>query len=67
MSSAFAAARFAAKTRVKAKTRRQIRIERRKNKLNKIEDDLKETEGILRKFMLNAVAKREAVLLGLDG
>lgn len=65
--SAFAAARFASKTKVRALTVRQQRIEARKKKVGKIEADLKDAEGVVRKCVLGALAKREKLLIGLDG
>ena len=45
--SAFKAAQFAARTKKNAQTKRQARIERRKEKVEKIQKDLKETKDMV--------------------
>ena len=64
---AFAAAKFAGKTKTRSATKRQQRIEARKKKIEKIHADLDQAKGVVEKCVLGALAKREKLLVGLDG
>ena len=50
----------------KAETRREKRINKRKEKIEKIEGDLKDAKGVVQKCVVGALAKREKLLNGLD-
>ena len=63
----FAATKFAAATKAKAQTKRQKRIDQRRQKLDKIHADLNEAKGVVRKCVLGALSKREKLLISLEG